>query len=238
MHTATYMGPSLMFDAYVVTLIGGYVEENLHESAAAPSMEDCRSSVDRCLRGGETKGLQDGNINYLEELQETIPGRAFFKSNEGYIGLCPAEAVPRDRVCVILGCDSPLLLRPVAGQNDHYQLVGECYVHGIMECEALVGAITPPWSRTFYRDGAIFPIWTLDGERTHDDPRLGPLPPGWRRSFGRDDNLKYARFDDDDKPKEPWFENIETGEETRSDPRLTLEALIARGVDIKELILV
>jgi hypothetical protein len=40
---------------------------------------------------------------------------------------------PEDHICVILGCDVPLVLRPV---EDHYELIGDCYVDGIMAGEA------------------------------------------------------------------------------------------------------
>lgn len=41
---------------------------------------------------------------------------------------------PGDYVCVILGCDVPLVLRPV---GDYYELIGDCYIDGIMEGEAM-----------------------------------------------------------------------------------------------------
>jgi hypothetical protein len=41
---------------------------------------------------------------------------------------------PEDHICLILGCDVPLVLRPV---EDHYELIGDCYVDGIMAGEAM-----------------------------------------------------------------------------------------------------
>lgn len=43
-----------------------------------------------------------------------------------------------DKVVIILGCASPLVLRAV---ESHYELVGECYVHGIMHGEAMRGPL-------------------------------------------------------------------------------------------------
>ena len=48
------------------------------------------------------------------------------------LGLVPAYAVPGDIICVFGGSHVPFVLRP-AGET--FQLVGECYVHGIMQGE-------------------------------------------------------------------------------------------------------
>jgi hypothetical protein len=37
-------------------------------------------------------------------------------------------------VCVLYGGQTPFILRP---KVERYQFIGECYVHGIMEGEAL-----------------------------------------------------------------------------------------------------
>lgn len=39
--------------------------------------------------------------------------RSFIETREGYIGLAPEVVQPADQVCVFVGCDNPLLFRPV-----------------------------------------------------------------------------------------------------------------------------
>lgn len=51
-------------------------------------------------------------------------------------GLGPAALQEGDIIVVLLGGPVPYLLRPAAGLHT-YTLVGECYVHGIMNGEAL-----------------------------------------------------------------------------------------------------
>lgn len=42
-----------------------------------------------------------------------------------------------DEVCVLFGMEVPFILRPVPGSSSlEYELVGECYVHGMMDGEA------------------------------------------------------------------------------------------------------
>ncbi|KAE9368056.1 HET-domain-containing protein [Stipitochalara longipes BDJ] len=58
-----------------------------------------------------------------------------FISKKGYIGLAPASAIPGDIVCVIFGAIVPYILRRVSDKG--FELVGEAYVHGIMDGEAI-----------------------------------------------------------------------------------------------------
>ncbi|KAF4626724.1 hypothetical protein G7Y89_g11433 [Cudoniella acicularis] len=59
--------------------------------------------------------------------------RRLFLISDGRIGKGWDSIKPGDHVCVILGCDAPLVLRPV---EDYYELIGDCYIDGIMEGEA------------------------------------------------------------------------------------------------------
>ncbi|KAH8751883.1 heterokaryon incompatibility protein-domain-containing protein [Hyaloscypha finlandica] len=60
--------------------------------------------------------------------------RTFFISRKGYMGMGPEIMEKEDMICVILGCNVPLVLRKV---RDHYLLVGECFVWGLMDGEAV-----------------------------------------------------------------------------------------------------
>ena len=52
-----------------------------------------------------------------------------------YLGLYPRGANIGDQVCVFLGACVTFVIRKLRGRNE-YQLVGECYVHDIMDGEA------------------------------------------------------------------------------------------------------
>jgi len=62
------------------------------------------------------------------------------------MGMVPGLAQKGDRVCIISGMQTPYLLRQVwddaegpvqSGPDRMYQLIGECYIHGVMEGEAV-----------------------------------------------------------------------------------------------------
>jgi hypothetical protein len=60
--------------------------------------------------------------------------RALFITETGYMGMGKVEE--GDEIWVLLGGDVPFVLRPVPGSSE-YTLVGDCYLHGIMDGEAV-----------------------------------------------------------------------------------------------------
>ncbi len=70
------------------------------------------------------------------------PKRKFCVTEKGYIGLVPPATETGDRVCVFSGAQVPFLIRHIASSDEtserqavQYTLVGECYIHGVMDGE-------------------------------------------------------------------------------------------------------
>lgn len=55
-------------------------------------------------------------------------------SEKGYLGIVPPHTQAGDIVCVLFGCSMPVILRKA---ENHYIFIGESYVHGIMDGEAI-----------------------------------------------------------------------------------------------------
>ena len=75
----------------------------------------------------------------IEHVQDSFKGRVFFTTETGYMGLGPSGIDTMrqgDKVCVISGCCTPFVIRPVEGTTC-YDLIGEAYVHGLMDGEAM-----------------------------------------------------------------------------------------------------
>ncbi|KAF2473585.1 uncharacterized protein BDR25DRAFT_386379 [Lindgomyces ingoldianus] len=66
-----------------------------------------------------------------------VVDRRFVRTEKGYFGFWPAECREADIVAVVSGGSMPYVLRPT---NGGYMLVGDPYVHGIMDGEAFKGA--------------------------------------------------------------------------------------------------
>lgn len=57
----------------------------------------------------------------------------------GYVGLALETVKQRDVMAVLLGCSTPIVLRKVPGNGGDvgYRVIGECYMHGIINGEAM-----------------------------------------------------------------------------------------------------
>ena len=132
-----------------------------------------------------------------------------------------------DHVCIFLGCYSPMILRP--GGSGQFQVVGEAYVHGLEDSYGILGPLPSNWRAIIRGDAVGRPLHRYLNQRTFEetseDPRLGPLPPGWER-------LAYERSLDDPAIFELFSSSV-TGETINSDPRLSPEALQLRGVKLE-----
>jgi hypothetical protein len=64
-----------------------------------------------------------------------VLNRRMFITQNGLLGLGPRVLATDDVVCFIYGCGVPLVLRPT--QDAQYRLVGEAYVHSIMDGQFL-----------------------------------------------------------------------------------------------------
>ena len=60
--------------------------------------------------------------------------RCFFVSSTGYMGIGPLAARDGDIICVIPGCNVPLMIRK---KDEYYTLVGGCFIWGLMRGEGM-----------------------------------------------------------------------------------------------------
>ncbi|KAK1753786.1 heterokaryon incompatibility protein-domain-containing protein [Echria macrotheca] len=165
-------------------------------------------------------------------------GRVLMTTNEGYIGLGPDGTQPGDIVCVVLGCDRPLVLR--RRSDGSFLFLGKAFVYGLHDAIALLGPLPSPWSvqilvyppsyhRNMYR---FFNAETK--EVSMEDPRLEPSSL-WERIAEEDLERELTG---DDPEVCSFFRNKDTGETMDSDPRMLPDALRARGVDLQGFTLV
>jgi hypothetical protein len=68
----------------------------------------------------------------------SVLNRAFFITVDGYMGLGSPDV--GDEIWVLFGGDTPFILRPSVSDPGCHQLIGSCYVHGLMDGEAMVDA--------------------------------------------------------------------------------------------------
>jgi hypothetical protein len=67
-------------------------------------------------------------------------GSSLFVTEKKRLGLASATLEVGDEVWVLAGGDVPLILRPVGTLGNEFRLIGEAYVHGVMQGEAVANA--------------------------------------------------------------------------------------------------
>ena len=70
-------------------------------------------------------------------VNQATQGHSFISTTEGRIGLVPEEAQAGDLICVLYNVSTPLILRPRAYDKRLHELIGESYIHGLMDGETL-----------------------------------------------------------------------------------------------------
>ena len=102
-------------------------------------------------------------VTFLKRVQRVVWNRKFFRSRGGeyqdegdqLFGLAPTKSQVGDLIVILYGCSVPVLLREFKTKRDHYfELVGEAYVHGMMDGEA------------FSREKPEYPYDDFDATRT------------------------------------------------------------------------
>jgi hypothetical protein len=91
--------------------------------------------------------LTGGKARYDERaptMRNIMRQRRLFVTKNGHVGIGPVNAQPHDIVFIISGCNFPITLRP---RDDKFAVVGEAYIHGYMNGEA----VARPWYKRWMR---------------------------------------------------------------------------------------
>ncbi|KAF5622962.1 heterokaryon incompatibility protein [Fusarium sp. NRRL 52700] len=231
--TDPYPSGGTYLDAFAATILQdgrverrpaeGFTLEHIKERFGAEFLSTASTLVSKLSRGDM--------MEYV--IWTRSKGRAMVTTERGSIGLACTFAKPGDVICVVLGCDFPVLLRPC--ENNTWKFLSDCYVWDLEATQGLLGPLPAPWqAQLFYDPVTEHRSYTRyhnpeTGELTPEDPRLEPLV-GWQRvpleELGRD-------LTGDDPEVYDLFRNMEDGRIVDSDPRLEPEALKRRGVNLE-----
>lgn len=93
------------------------------------------------------EAIQNEEVSSLTlDVRVNTYNRRFSMTKKGYVGLRSSQAAIDDRICILSGATVPFLLRPAVKRllrhGKHrleriYTYVGDCYVQGIMDGEAV-----------------------------------------------------------------------------------------------------
>lgn len=104
------------------SFIQGYVESYV-------GAQSTNIVVDGAPPGMEASEAVEEFHKFQHRLGNVMVGRSAFRTRDGWIGLGPDSTKGGDLIAILSGGDAPFVLRPC---HDHYHVVGNCYVEGVM----------------------------------------------------------------------------------------------------------
>ncbi|KAG4441005.1 hypothetical protein IFR05_003512 [Cadophora sp. M221] len=115
------------------TIFGTWYEHHRDFNIGGKSLHDWVTSVSSESQFPDD--METTEERYIHKLAVSHgPNRRLITTSKGYFGLGVNTCMPGDLVCVLYGCSTPVLLRRV---EDHCTFLGEAYLHGIMNGEAI-----------------------------------------------------------------------------------------------------
>ena len=110
--------------------------------ASLPTLSQCLSIVSQIIHGASTPSeslieFETAAKRFCTRCRSALPGLLILVTEDGNIGLAPAATRVGDKICVLLGCDDPLILR--SENEERYILVGQCYLSSAQFGECLLG---------------------------------------------------------------------------------------------------
>ncbi|TGO11852.1 hypothetical protein BTUL_0100g00310 [Botrytis tulipae] len=220
LNSRDYIAGGSLIDAFLETIYQGRTKERYPGLRIPHSWELRRSYLEAVDKDNEDR---DAILNYVYGLN--FGAMAFITTEKGYMGIGPPGVEEGDYVCVLLGTELPMILRPTP--SGEFLVVGSYFIHGLMDGEALLGPIPSPWKTELYRrkDSGYSTHFVKPNEKTLDDPRLPPLSSEW---------IEVNRDDGPWPISKSFFKNVVTGEMMDSDPRMLPQALVERGVELRK----
>ena len=233
LHIGSYPTGESLLSAYCSTIRAGFLAER-YPIQARPSLEEWKAQYSSMtsISSQDLPSSQDiinnGDLAWCLKL---VKGRSIFRTASGYIGLGPPGARKGDVVAILLGCNSAMVLRPFFRRSQSgFSVIGECYIHGLDDAVALLETLPSTFRVQLGKrtpgHAVEHQFMNLETkEITKEDPRLPPLPAGWRQ---------VDREQTSDDPEVLLhFENKETGQTINYDPRLSDTALESRGLQLQ-----
>lgn len=136
-------------EAFWLTMCGGYEDMTVDRSKAISehriSHFELFEEWKAWFRGPRTSYQTDDRLlrSVTDSIASVSKGRTFCRTaQQNFMGWVPKNCITGDVVAVLTGGTMPIVLRP---HGSYYTVVGDAYIHGIMDGEAL-----PPSSNLEY----------------------------------------------------------------------------------------
>ncbi|KAI0135830.1 HET-domain-containing protein [Daldinia grandis] len=174
--------PDDLVETYAKTLVCGCIANDFTDILfiTLPSLTEAKRVVmelysESCYDPELFKPDSPG-YDFLQR-SRIIGGKKFARCSNGYFGIVPSHSQVGDHVCVLIGCNGLMILRPVA--DGQFILMGEAYIDRLRIGEGLLGPLPENIQiyLTTHAHRATFGFMDMkSGNITFEDPRLKNLP--------------------------------------------------------------
>jgi hypothetical protein len=113
---------------------GKEVEQNGHSVNGI----DLSAEYAMAIQQMTAKSFQKDSASYIAALQDTLHGWRFVVTKKGYVGVVPTMAQVGNLVAILKGGRVPFVLQKSEERDGAFRLIGECYVHCLMNGEGLL----------------------------------------------------------------------------------------------------
>jgi hypothetical protein len=131
---------NMLRDLLTLQETSGIYEANIHSFTTDPIAQQQRG-----MRIAASFLTIDTDSAYRFMGSMAISGKSVALTVDGHVCLAPHMSQKGDQIVVVKGLRQPLALRPVTPTGEEWQLVGACYVHGIMRGEIWDSGGGGPW---------------------------------------------------------------------------------------------
>ena len=246
MTCTTYPQGGTLLDAFVMLLSNGFCKETYHLSHLPTIQESKESFLAAFWSRADANQINKSKFKpYLGEVTSDRRSEIFFQTVEGYVGVSPTSVQDGDIISVLLGASVPIVLRPVTDHQDAHQVVGPCFLQGVMFGESLLGPLPDDWLCVKHDQRTWCFRQPGSEKRTWEDPRLWPTPSHWQAHFcdfddtnGPCDGSCGPAYEKAGQLMNRWFFNTQSKERSRNDPRLDVQGLETGGIELESFTLV
>jgi heterokaryon incompatibility protein (HET) len=133
-----YPNPTTLLKAHLATICADFrMPGNLSSTANLNSYSAMRSRLFGKSSKEERYEFATDHLDFMCGLLSATSGRSFFLTEQKRIGIGPSSTNLGSLICVFHGAETPFLLQETKDSNA-FRLLGESYVYGVMNGEALL----------------------------------------------------------------------------------------------------
>jgi hypothetical protein len=173
-----YIAGGSVVDALCRTLFVNRFSENFMGSGTnLPVFGELRKQFAEYLDADIHMVESGKEYDFINNHQVVMRRGTLIVTSDGHVGCGPKKARAGDVMVIVLGCREMMMLRPAKGedQKGKYHVIGECYLHGAMAAEPLLGPLPEGTRQILSDEWGSLGVGFLDdasGKISQRDPRM------------------------------------------------------------------